>query len=105
MSTRKHPHRIHRRSPPRPIAPAVAAKSERRRRKVLSNTSSRGLVFDPEIDPYYLAARAFDPTAQPWLDPEPLARVDGTNAHLACADNPIHRVEPAGGSVADEDGC
>ncbi len=104
MSTRKHPHRIRRRSHPRP-SPQHSQPPASDADESFDQHLFQGLPFDPETDPYYLASRAFDPKGQPWLDPEPLARVDGTNAHLACADNPIHRVEPAGDSVADEDGC
>jgi RHS repeat-associated protein len=51
----------------------------------------QGLRHDPEQSWFMAHGRSFHPKAQPWINQEPLAYVDGMNVYTAFGCNPIKR--------------
>jgi RHS repeat-associated protein len=56
----------------------------------------RGYWYDKHLGIYHVRHRAYDPTIQRWLQPDPAMFIDGMNVYAYCGNEPFAMYDPMG---------
>ncbi len=61
----------------------------------------RGYWYDKHLGIYHVRHRAYDPTIQRWLQPDPAMFIDGMNVYAYCGNEPFAMYDPMGLDALD----
>ena len=73
-----------------PTRPRIRPQPPSRSTTALPTQLFQGMAFDPATTPFDFRTRHFSPMLEVWVQHEPCGYVDGLNAYLDYADNPLN---------------